>query len=279
MFSQAPNLILKDSVNRTWITSIIKSGGSNMQGGNTGTHQSIIWNKITITPIRFRSTEHLFDFWFPSIHPFSIHNFWFWCIPVQSHLINIECHSESDSGKRFMSSSATACYREQFFSEILTSKETLGEIIQVKGSQSSTQLHGRSLDVDSAPDSVDKPMISEENNDLCPEGLHPRAKSMGETFLVCIHNIAENHPYAILRTSINNTASDVIRQVSDKNVISYYCDHMILVKVLAKSQRYDEDATKFVLIEECFRNPGGSARDLTSTLSSPRSGIYFELFY
>lgn len=36
---------------------------------------------------------------------------------------------------------------------------------------------------------------------------------MGETFLVCIHNVSDNHPYAILRTSINNTAKEIIKQV------------------------------------------------------------------
>lgn len=36
---------------------------------------------------------------------------------------------------------------------------------------------------------------------------------MGETFLVCIHDVSDNHPYAILRTSIYSTARDLIKQV------------------------------------------------------------------
>ena len=44
-------------------------------------------------------------------------------------------------------------------------------------------------------------------------GLNPRARSMGDTFLVCVHNVADDQPYAILRASINSTASDIIRQV------------------------------------------------------------------
>lgn len=43
---------------------------------------------------------------------------------------------------------------------------------------------------------------------------------MGETFLVCIHNISDSMPYAILRTSINNTSKDVIKQVRSKTNFS-----------------------------------------------------------
>lgn len=36
---------------------------------------------------------------------------------------------------------------------------------------------------------------------------------MGETFLICVHNVSDTHSYAILRTSIYNTTKDVIKQV------------------------------------------------------------------
>lgn len=55
---------------------------------------------------------------------------------------------------------------------------------------------------------------------------------MGETFLICIHDVSANHPYAILRTSIYNTSKDVIKQI------------------FMKTQRYGDDEKDFVLIEE-----------------------------
>uniref|UniRef100_A0A7E4VIV1 Phosphoinositide phospholipase C n=1 Tax=Panagrellus redivivus TaxID=6233 RepID=A0A7E4VIV1_PANRE len=72
---------------------------------------------------------------------------------------------------------------------------------------------------------------------LEPGGLPQRAKSMGETFLICIHNVSDNHPYAILRTGVNNTARDIIKQI------------------MIKTQRYDTDETEFVLVEEVRDQP------------------------
>uniref|UniRef100_A0A915LES6 Ras-associating domain-containing protein n=1 Tax=Meloidogyne javanica TaxID=6303 RepID=A0A915LES6_MELJA len=69
-------------------------------------------------------------------------------------------------------------------------------------------------------------------------GMHPRAKSMGETFIVCIHNISDNHPYAILRTSVNNTAKDVINQI------------------FAKTQRFDIKLEEYALVEEVHCKEG-----------------------
>uniref|UniRef100_A0A1I8BPM6 Phosphoinositide phospholipase C n=1 Tax=Meloidogyne hapla TaxID=6305 RepID=A0A1I8BPM6_MELHA len=71
-------------------------------------------------------------------------------------------------------------------------------------------------------------------------GMHPRAKSMGETFIVCIHNISDNHPYAILRTSVNNTAKDVINQI------------------FAKTQRFDIKLEEYALIEEVYSKEGAA---------------------
>ncbi|CAJ0933262.1 unnamed protein product, partial [Mesorhabditis belari] len=87
-------------------------------------------------------------------------------------------------------------------------------------SQSSTQIHGRSLDVDSA------------GGDLEPGGMHPRARSMGDTFLVCVHNVSDEQPYAILRASVNSSAKDIIKQV------------------FLKARRLDENEGDFVLVEE-----------------------------
>ncbi|CAJ0580235.1 unnamed protein product, partial [Mesorhabditis spiculigera] len=104
-------------------------------------------------------------------------------------------------------------------------------------SQSSQQIHGgRSLDVDSA------------GGDLEPPGMQPRARSMGDTFLVCVHNISEEQPYAILRASVNSSAKDIIKQV------------------FLKARRLDEDESDFVLVEEVSdrQQPGPSANPTPS---------------
>ncbi|KAI6230307.1 hypothetical protein M3Y99_01077200 [Aphelenchoides fujianensis] len=104
-------------------------------------------------------------------------------------------------------------------------------------SHSSSQIHGRSLD-------VDQPSC----DFLEPRGLHPRARSMGDTFLVCVHNVSEHHPYAILRTSIYNTSRDVIKQI------------------FVKTQRYDADENDFVLVEELRDNaPLETSKSAAST--------------
>uniref|UniRef100_A0A914I8L9 Phosphoinositide phospholipase C n=1 Tax=Globodera rostochiensis TaxID=31243 RepID=A0A914I8L9_GLORO len=98
-----------------------------------------------------------------------------------------------------------------------------GDQQQPNKSQSSSQLHGRSIDVVEA---------SGGGGERLEPGMHPRAKSMGETFLVCVHNISDTHPYAILRTSINNTARDIIKQI------------------FAKTQCYDVELDEYALVEE-----------------------------
>ncbi|KAL3102215.1 hypothetical protein niasHS_003624 [Heterodera schachtii] len=102
-----------------------------------------------------------------------------------------------------------------------------GDQQQSNKSQSSSQLHGRSIDV------VEPSGTSMGGGgERLEPGMHPRAKSMGETFLVCVHNISDNHPYAILRTSINNTARDIIKQI------------------FAKTQCYEVDLDEYALVEE-----------------------------
>uniref|UniRef100_A0A1I7U151 Ras-associating domain-containing protein n=1 Tax=Caenorhabditis tropicalis TaxID=1561998 RepID=A0A1I7U151_9PELO len=88
-------------------------------------------------------------------------------------------------------------------------------------SASSNQLHGRSLDTDAFGEHLE-----------VSEGLNPRARSMGDTFLVCVHNVSEDQPYAILRAGINSTAADIIRQV------------------FVKARRPNVDDAEYVLIEE-----------------------------
>ncbi|CAI5455280.1 unnamed protein product [Caenorhabditis angaria] len=90
-------------------------------------------------------------------------------------------------------------------------------------SASSTQLHGRSLDSEAIGEHLE---VTE------GKWLNPRARSMGDTFLVCVHNVSEDQPYAILRASINSTASDIIRQV------------------FVKARRPNIDETEYVLVEE-----------------------------
>lgn len=70
-------------------------------------------------------------------------------------------------------------------------------------SHSSNQIHGRSLD-------VDQPVVDYLDPTL--GGLHPRARSMGETFLVCVYVTKEQ--YVFLRSSLYNNARDVLKQVS-----------------------------------------------------------------
>uniref|UniRef100_A0AC34Q8F1 Phosphoinositide phospholipase C n=1 Tax=Panagrolaimus sp. JU765 TaxID=591449 RepID=A0AC34Q8F1_9BILA len=86
---------------------------------------------------------------------------------------------------------------------------------------------------------------------LEPGGLPQRAKSMGETFLICIHNVSDNHPYAILRTSINNTATDIIKQI------------------MMKTQRFDVDENDFVLVEELRDNASEFCRPVGGKLPEP----------
>lgn len=42
---------------------------------------------------------------------------------------------------------------------------------------------------------------------------HQHARSIGDTFLVCVHNVCDNQPYVILRANISSTANDIIRKV------------------------------------------------------------------
>jgi len=51
------------------------------------------------------------------------------------------------------------------------------------------------------------------------------------TFLVCVHNVSPDHPYAILRVPVKSTAADVIAQVLQKS-------------------RGTTDASEFSLVEE-----------------------------
>ncbi|CAO4384140.1 unnamed protein product [Caenorhabditis nigoni] len=90
-------------------------------------------------------------------------------------------------------------------------------------SASSNQLHGRSLDTDAFGEHLE---VTE------GKWLNPRARSMGDTFLVCVHNVSEDQPYAILRAGINSTAADIIRQV------------------FVKARRPNVDDAEYVLVEE-----------------------------
>ncbi|GMR61678.1 hypothetical protein PMAYCL1PPCAC_31873, partial [Pristionchus mayeri] len=94
---------------------------------------------------------------------------------------------------------------------------------QHQKSQSSTQIHARSLDAEACSSQIDL---------LDTPGMQPRAHSMAETFLVCVHNVSEDQPYAILRASVSSTATDIIRQV------------------FLKARRPEADESDFVLVEE-----------------------------
>uniref|UniRef100_A0AC35TZW9 Phosphoinositide phospholipase C n=1 Tax=Rhabditophanes sp. KR3021 TaxID=114890 RepID=A0AC35TZW9_9BILA len=108
-------------------------------------------------------------------------------------------------------------------------------------SLSSTHLHGRSLDMQPSHDSLE-----------APHPMHPRAKSMGDTFLVCIHNITHDHPYAILRANINSTASDIIKQVFNKiRKMDVYDNNYVLVEEIPdeyeQPQRISANKTSLAL--------------------------------
>ncbi|VDM23665.1 unnamed protein product [Toxocara canis] len=100
-------------------------------------------------------------------------------------------------------------------------------------SQSSSTLLGRALDTEHSAETPD------------PTGYHPRTRLIGETFLVCVHNVSEDQPYVILRANINSTASDIIRQV------------------FMKARCLDVDESEYVLIEELLEG------DSKGTISSP----------
>uniref|UniRef100_A0A158R571 Phosphoinositide phospholipase C n=1 Tax=Syphacia muris TaxID=451379 RepID=A0A158R571_9BILA len=69
-------------------------------------------------------------------------------------------------------------------------------------------------------------------------GLHSRARSMGETFLLCIHNVSADQPYAILRACITSTASDIIRQVFLKSAPDINYNDYVLVEEIAESGHF-----------------------------------------
>ncbi|KAI6195032.1 hypothetical protein M3Y96_01188100 [Aphelenchoides besseyi] len=164
-----------DSSGRAWITSIIKSSGSNTMSSSPNGNSSMLATASTSPAFGHnRKTT----------------------TPALSGLFEGQSGNASPRG---LSSNGSQ---------------------KSMKSHSSNQIHGRSLD-------VEQPSC----DFLEPRGLHPRARSMGDTFLVCVHNVSEHHPYAILRTSIYNTSRDVIKQI------------------FIKTQRCDSEED-FVLVEE-----------------------------
>ncbi|KAK5974916.1 Phosphoinositide phospholipase C, partial [Trichostrongylus colubriformis] len=59
-----------------------------------------------------------------------------------------------------------------------------------------------------------------------------QSRFVGSTFLVCIHNVSEDQPYVVLRTSVHSTSADIIKQV------------------FMMTRRSHEDESNFVLVEE-----------------------------
>ena len=47
-------------------------------------------------------------------------------------------------------------------------------------------------------------------------------ESQQNTFLVCVHNVAQDQPYSILQAPVSSTAQDIITQVSDVLSLSLY---------------------------------------------------------
>ncbi|CAI2356478.1 unnamed protein product [Caenorhabditis sp. 36 PRJEB53466] len=112
-------------------------------------------------------------------------------------------------------------------------------------SASSNQLHGRSLDTDAFGEHLD---VTE------GKWLNPRARSMvGDTFLVCVHNVSEDQPYAILRAGVNSTAADIIRQV------------------FVKVRRPNLDDAEFVLVEETCDDTKSSQGQMTPKYPNSRT--------
>uniref|UniRef100_A0A9J2P4G7 Phosphoinositide phospholipase C n=1 Tax=Ascaris lumbricoides TaxID=6252 RepID=A0A9J2P4G7_ASCLU len=115
-------------------------------------------------------------------------------------------------------------------------------------SQSSSTLHGRSTDGEHSAETLDPPVV-EINGYL---GFHPRTRSTGETFLVCVHNVSEDQPYAILRASINCTANDIIKQVIFTNIFhsTKISPEFLKMAVFLKAHLMDVDESEYVLMEE-----------------------------
>uniref|UniRef100_A0A0N5BH47 Phosphoinositide phospholipase C n=1 Tax=Strongyloides papillosus TaxID=174720 RepID=A0A0N5BH47_STREA len=94
-------------------------------------------------------------------------------------------------------------------------------------SLSSTHIHGHSSEVQQTMDSIDLPPLIHQQ----------RPKSMGDTFLISIHNVSKEHPYAILRVNMTTTAKSIISQV------------------FLKFRILDANENEFTLLEEIYDEP------------------------
>ncbi|VDN57858.1 unnamed protein product [Dracunculus medinensis] len=99
-----------------------------------------------------------------------------------------------------------------------------------KNLQGTSSSHGRLMSVDSQR-LVEMVTISDNQS-------HQHARSIGDTFLVCVHNVCDNQPYVILRANISSTANDIIR------------------KVFIKSHCVEANEADYVLVEETADNDG-----------------------
>uniref|UniRef100_A0A915CJM0 Ras-associating domain-containing protein n=1 Tax=Parascaris univalens TaxID=6257 RepID=A0A915CJM0_PARUN len=120
-------------------------------------------------------------------------------------------------------------------------EKRIGDTAVHSKSQSSSTFHVRSTD-------------GEHSAETDPLGFHPRTRSIGETFLVCVHNVSEDQPYAILRANINCTASDIIKQV------------------FLKAHVVDVDESEYVLMEELVNE--GDSKEVSSP---PHHGVFHAL--
>ncbi|KAK6033703.1 Ras association domain protein [Ostertagia ostertagi] len=75
---------------------------------------------------------------------------------------------------------------------------------------------------------------------------------MGNTFLVCVHNVSEEQPYVILRASVHSTAADIIRQV------------------FMKVRRAHEDESNYAIVEECTDDTRSAANIPAGRQTAPR---------
>ncbi|CEF70920.1 1-phosphatidylinositol 4,5-bisphosphate phosphodiesterase epsilon-1 [Strongyloides ratti] len=91
-------------------------------------------------------------------------------------------------------------------------------------SLSSTHIHGNSLEVQKTIENIELP----------PLILQQRPKSMGDTFLISIHNVSKEHPYAILRVNMSSTAKTIISQL------------------FLKFRILDANENEYILLEEVY---------------------------
>uniref|UniRef100_A0A0N5A3Q4 Phosphoinositide phospholipase C n=1 Tax=Parastrongyloides trichosuri TaxID=131310 RepID=A0A0N5A3Q4_PARTI len=144
---------------------------------------------------------------------------------------NVRSKNGLTTSNNMLHSPALSPAANQGFTASLSShdkKFTLNESMNLsQKSLSSTQIYGHSLDGQQPFDNIDIPASI----------FQQRTKSMGDTFLISIHNVSKDHPYAILRANMSSTAKSIIHQV------------------FLKFRILDVNESDYTLLEEVYDEP------------------------